>query len=33
VCTDQLDLRTAQQAIAANWYAAYERYVLGVSPQ
>jgi hypothetical protein len=29
VCSDQLGLRTAQQAIAGNWYAAYERYVVG----
>jgi len=29
VCSDQLGLRSAQQAIAGNWYAAYARYVLG----
>ncbi len=27
VCDGTLDLRVAQQAIATNWYAAYERYV------
>jgi hypothetical protein len=25
----QLELRAAQQAITTNWYAAYQRYVLG----
>jgi hypothetical protein len=25
--SDQLGLRAAQQAIAGNWYAAYQRYV------
>jgi hypothetical protein len=29
VCDGQLDLRAAQAAIAKNWYAAYQRYVLG----
>jgi hypothetical protein len=29
VCDGQLELRAAQQAIATNWYAAYQRYVLG----
>ncbi len=29
VCAGTLDLRVAQQAIATNWYAAYERYVAG----
>ena len=29
VCAGQLGLRDAQQAIAANWYLAYERYVVG----
>lgn len=28
VCSGQLGLRAAQQAIAGNWYAAYQRYVL-----
>ncbi|MBI2764307.1 MAG: HNH endonuclease [Chloroflexi bacterium] len=28
VCSGKLDLATAQQAIAADWYAAYKRYVL-----
>jgi hypothetical protein len=29
VCDGQLELRAAQQAIATNWYAAYQRYVFG----
>ena len=29
VCAGQLGLREAQQAIAANWYLAYQRYVVG----
>ena len=29
VCARSLDLATAQHAIAANWYAAFVRYVLG----
>src|SRR5262249_31667040 len=32
VCAGSLDLATAQQAIAANWYSAYVQYVLGGSP-
>jgi hypothetical protein len=27
VCSGKLDLKTAQQAIATNWLAAYNRYV------
>jgi hypothetical protein len=27
VCTGQMDLKTAQQAIAANWIEAYKKYV------
>ena len=29
VCDGQLELRADQQAIATNWFAAYERYVVG----
>ena len=29
VCSDQISLAEAQQAIATNWYAAYLKYVLG----
>lgn len=28
VCNDSLPLKTAQKAIATNWYAAYQKYVL-----
>lgn len=28
VCARRLSLRTAQQAIAADWFAAYQRYVM-----
>jgi hypothetical protein len=27
VCSEQLDLKTAQQAIASNWIEAYKTYV------
>lgn len=29
VCSGQLDLAEAQRQVAADWYAAYRRYVLG----
>ena len=32
VCSGSLPLKTAQKAIAANWYAAYQQYVLRQSP-
>lgn len=32
VCAGQIDLRTAQQAIARDWVSAYYRYVLNQSP-
>ena len=32
ICSGQLGLRDAQQAIAQNWYATYLQYVLGQSP-
>ena len=32
VCSNSLNLSTAQRAIATNWYAAYQLYVLGISP-
>ena len=32
VCNGSLPLKTAQRAIATNWYAAYQKYVLRQSP-
>jgi len=32
VCSGLLPLKTAQKAIATNWYSAYQRYVLRQSP-
>jgi hypothetical protein len=32
VCSGSLPLKTAQKAIATNWYAAYQKYVLRQSP-
>ncbi len=32
VCSHQISLKKAQVAIATNWYAAYQTYVLGIVP-
>jgi len=31
VCTGKVTLRAAQEAIATDWYGAYQRYVLGIN--